>query len=218
MKKLLFTIVLILLTGPLKAQYDSSVYTGPRLSIQLDLMQLFNPEDPSWMLSSEIFLNKRFSLIPEVGFFTTIRAYEPVEVSAYIKLQQGLRYYVEDFNTDKLNIYFGANFQYRNLTIRDTYILGFECEEFGSCVHYRNYEGEIATNRMVASFEAGGEFMIGPRAILGWSAMIGRQYYSLDRAQLFGGKLVEPDRFLTESKLSEELTGRITFRVGYLIF
>ncbi|MEQ8238014.1 MAG: hypothetical protein RIA69_02320 [Cyclobacteriaceae bacterium] len=222
MKKILTLIALIAISYTTKAQYDSLETKAFRLNVMIDAIQSFNPVDPSLMISSEVFLSERLSLAPEVGIMGTARSNtseeRPIEVKKFIKLQQSVRYYFDDFEDENIKLYVGATIQYRNMTINENYIIGYDCPTFGGCLYYRNFTGDISTERLSYTLNFGARARISDRLLLNWSYGIGEQNYTVDRAPFFEGTFVENDRFIEEEKLGRNIFMSFSIKLGYWIF
>jgi len=222
MKIFLILAGLVAFSFSTKAQYDTLETDALRLNVMVDAIQTFNPIDPALMISAELFLGEKLSLVPEVGILGNARStsseLRPIEMKKFIKLQQGIRYYFEDFEDKNINLYIGATFQYRSMTINENYVIGYDCPSFGGCVYYRNFTGDITTQRLSYAVNFGATARITDRLLFNWSYGIGEQNYTVDRTPIFEGTFVENDRFIEEEKLGRNLFMTFSIKLGYWIF
>lgn len=224
MRKILLTFLVAFVSIESQAQQDTLTTDAPRLTIMVDAGQIINPIDRSLMISSEIFLNQYISIVPEIGVFGMAEdqaneELDRVDVKKFLKFQQGVRFYLGKFENTGINVFLGGTVQYRKMTVNETYIIGYECEEFGSsCVYYRNITDDLSTERFSYALNFGATSKLSKRFILSYSYGVGVQNYTIDRTPIFDGKFVENDRYIEEEKLGRNPFMSIAVKFGYLIF
>lgn len=220
MKPLILIICLLIFNPTINGQAneaDSSSW--PAAFLKLDIINAFNPVDPSFLASVEYFpFQKHVSLIHEFGFVTAIRSYENVEVTSSFKTRHEIRAYLVELEDTGIRLYMGADFQYRRLTINERYVIGYECDRDWDCVYYQNVDGDFETHRYTIQARWGGYGMIADRFIIDFGIGIGNSEYQVDRSDFEGGLFVEENRFLEEDQFGPRpsLTVRVAF--GVLLF
>ncbi len=199
------------------AQYDSTRQQDPYplLSVKVDFANFINPEDPSVLASLEFSPFTRYlSITQEVGFVSEVRSHFDVDIRESFKYRGGFRFY--PIHEQNIFFYTGADFQYRNLTISDQYILGYECEN-GRCVYYRNFTGDFVTKRYAYQVRLGAQARF-DRFILEGDIGFGEYVMKLDGNSAFtGATIVERNRFLNEYDFGQHFFMTIGAKVGFIL-
>lgn len=137
------------------AQKDSLDESAPGmrdlLNIKVDYANLFNPIDPTFLLSVEYFLRPTFSLTQEVGYINQLPNKDYEDGFTGIKLRQEFRHYLEGNLDENTVTYISANLMYRYLRGGGDYIVGYGCNAFGrGCEYYQNLNGSVTNHRFAA--------------------------------------------------------------------
>ncbi|MEQ8472953.1 MAG: hypothetical protein RIC35_17295 [Marinoscillum sp.] len=201
------------------AQYDSiraNRKPYPLLNAKIDLANIMNPEDPSFLFSLEFLPFVRWmSISQEIGFVSDIRSHD-VKVVESLKYRGEVRLYVtEELLGPNLYFYIGGDYQYRGLTIYEQYILGYECE--GGCVYYQKYEENIPTERHSYQLRFGTQARIN-RMVIEWDLGLGESYFRINDPMFEEGTIVEQNRYLSESIKGKNLFCTFRAKIGYTLF
>ena len=201
--------------GQSDSLYNETKY--PLLVGKIDLANFANPEDPSWLFSLEFYpFIKWVSLSQEVGFVSNIREDETASIVSSLKYRSEIRLYspdVEVYTSDFLVFYLGGSYQRRNLTINDTYILGYECSG-GDCVYYQQFTGDISTQRDAYQMHVGIQSRA-KRIVFEADAGVGEYQFNIDRDMINNATMAERNRFLSEANLGRNQYITFRFKVGY---
>ena len=199
------------------AQFDSTRQSQPYplLNVKVDFANFINPEDPSVLASLELSpFTKYLSITQEVGFVSGIRSHYDVDIRESFKYRGGVRFY--PIHEGNVFFYSGADFQYRNLTISDQYILGYECEN-GRCVYYRNFSGDFVTRRYAYQLRLGAQARF-DRFILEGDIGFGEYVMRLEgHSALKEAVIVERNRYLNQEAFGRHFFMTVGAKVGFIL-
>ncbi len=221
MKKLLLVIILIS-AGNLYGQVDST--KSPLAYLKVDFLNAINPADPSFLASAELFpIGSAFSTFHEFGFVTRLydntnsedgeAAHVPI-VSSF-KTRHGIRYHGQF--SDSFIGFVGLYYQFRKITVEETYIMGFECET-GDCTYYRNVNGQFETHRSAFIWDMGVQYFIHPRIVMEGSVGGGISQFSVAKMPFEDAVFVERNRFIQPSKFEPQLYLIFGAKLGFVLF
>lgn len=218
--KTLLLIALSLSFTAASAQHDSipPAVHSPFLIAKFDLANLVNFRDPSVLVGVEVFpFNRWVSIGQQIGFVTNFYDDDAIEVVSSLKYRGELRTYFNPANNDPkaLNVFMAGSYQYRALTIRDNYILGYECD--GDCLYYQNFDEGIPTTRHVYQMHMGLQSRIN-RMVFETGAGIGMSHLRIDRDAINHAQIVEVNRYLSESNLRRKLYVSVQVKIGCILF
>jgi len=214
MKKSLIVSIIVLSPILLAAQPSDST-RNPLAYLKLDFLNVINPIDPSVLFSVEYFPGKRwFSLGHEVGFVSEIRSYADVPIVNSFKTRHEVRFYID--LDESLRFFSGLNFQYRSLTVHETYVVGYDCG--GDCGYYRKVDNNFHTKRFAYFMEWGIQSTIANRLLLEASGSLGTYNFQINRSDFYEGNLIERNRFIEKDKVGNQVYLSVNGRIGYILF
>lgn len=224
MRLMLSLLLLVMMRVSTSAQTQDTLYTikiFPILNARVDCSNLINPIDPSLLFSIEAYpFVPWVSVVQEAGYVVDMVKGDGNEniVNSFkyrteLRFNNAYRMYDDSF---WFNVFLGLNYQYRELTFREEYIFGYECET-GDCAYYQNYKGNIPTKRYSYQIWSGAQ-LFAKRFVMELGYGFGYSYLKIDDERLQEGKIIQENKFLKQSDIGGHLDFYLSYKIGYVIF
>lgn len=217
MRILLFSLLNLLLVEATLAQAEQA--SQPSILFKFDITNLMNPNDPAALF----YLETRFSDHLASNFYGGPIVSSPYHADSQVddpdysgfKMGHEFRIYTPEFTSDG-SLYWGLVTQYRFFSIYDRYTLGVNCFS-GSCDYYRNFVGELKTDRFTYELRFGYQASLFDQVMFEFDYGVGFHDTRLRRSSVDGGKLVDGSRYLSEGDFDRLTFLSFSMKLGYVI-